>query len=84
MNKEEKLAAELMKLDVGTGTPLDAWLRPLEPIKNWLEEKSASLPKDPTPDPRIAQARELCKVYKKIRVAEILGVSKSTITQWTK
>jgi DNA-binding XRE family transcriptional regulator len=80
MNKEE-LAAELMKADVG-GT--GSWLRPLDPIKNWLEEKSVSLPKDIGPDPRIAQARELCKVYKKIRVAEILGVSKSTITQWTK
>jgi DNA-binding XRE family transcriptional regulator len=78
VKKEEELSAELMKADVGS------WIGPLEPFKNWMEEKSVSLPKDTGPDPRIAQARELCKVYKKIRVAEILGVSKSTITQWTK
>jgi DNA-binding XRE family transcriptional regulator len=77
VKKEEELTAELMKADVGS------WIGPLNPIQN-LEDWKAIPPQEPPPDPRIAQARELCKVYKKIRVAEILGVSKSTITQWTK
>lgn len=61
-----------------------SWIKPIEEPKTWLEEKSVSLPKEPGPDPRIAKAKELLKTYRRVKVAEILGVSKSTVTRWCK
>ena len=61
-----------------------SWLKPIEEAKTWLEEKAVSLKREPGPDPRIAKAKELLKTYRRSKVAEMLGVSKSTITRWCK
>jgi hypothetical protein len=61
-----------------------SWTKPLEQVKSWMEEKSVSPPKEPGPDPRIAQAKDLIKIYRRSKVAEMLDVSKSTITRWCK
>lgn len=71
------------------------WLKPLEG-GSWWAEPARSKPATPRKGPkvrtvggvqntvaeRIAQARELAKVYRRGKVAAIMGVCPSTVTKW--
>jgi transposase len=56
-----------------------SWTGPLDNPKSWLDQPSV---RQPRPNDLKARAVELCKTYKRRKVAEMLGVDKSTIYKW--
>ena len=58
-----------------------SWINPVDNPKTWLDQPAVRLPR---PEDLKAKAIELCKTYKRSKVAEMLGVDKSTIYKWLK